>query len=153
MRRLFIAVLLLLWPSVAAAQTFMFYAWLKPIGDNVISWPGNVNGGSNSVVGIPGPGTAPPACFYITRAVGWRSDSTGQGPGPSPGYIIIGKIGQGIDGYLTPRPAFGAEVADTGWYPADQRPLFMPGDEIHVHAAGSGLAYATIYFLPAKCPP
>jgi hypothetical protein len=70
-------------------------------------------------------------------------------------YVMVGKLdtaGFGGD-FVTPGMAYGNSAIDSGWIPSDARPLFKPGDELHVHASGVGsIAYATIYYTPHPCP-
>lgn len=83
-------------------------------------------------------------CVYA-----WHRGATGDD------YVMLGKLdaaGFGGD-YVTPGMAYGNSAIDSGWIPSDARPLFRPGDELHIHASGVGsIAYATIYYTPQPCP-
>lgn len=136
--------------------SFTFYGVVNPNSttDYTISWPwsagmSNYNavcGGTCAGAGQIGAGESPnplTECFYITRVFTWNN--TG-----SP--IMVGKLdvnGYGGD-YLTPGQLLG--VGDSGWYPENSRPLFKPGDELHIHTTTPGtVALATIFYIKTNC--
>lgn len=135
--------------------SFTFYGVIpsNAVGDFTISWPWTMNmhkyntacGGTCAGAALNGAGAAPGPnqCFYITRVFTWNTAGT---------PIMVGKLdvkGYGGD-YITPGQLNG--VGDSGWYPPDLRPLFRPGDELHIHTTGSGnVALATIFYILADC--
>jgi hypothetical protein len=125
-------------------------------GDVVISWPW---GPAIQAYAAAHPGAAQPAelgsgypiqqCAWINRVYAWHRGASGDD------YVMLGKLdtaGFGGD-FVTPGMAYGNSAIDSGWIPSDARPLFKPGDELHIHASGVGsIAYATIYYTPQPCP-
>ena len=148
---------LLLSCAGASADSFTFWGRVSSSStyDFTISWPWTNHmasyvaacGGTCADAGRLGAGVSPgpEECFYITRATAWLSDTTKP--------VMIGKLdvnGTGGD-YITPAQTL--YVSDSGWFPPDARPLFKPGDELHIHTTGPGtVALATIFFLKVPCP-
>lgn len=132
--------------------SFTIFANVSGSGDLVVSYPFGpaiqkfVAGGGIAFparIGASARLLGEPNDFVITRVAAWHEGASGSN------YIMVGKldvVGFGGD-YLTPTIAYGSEKADSGWFPKELRPLFLPGDELHIHVTGAGVAFATIYVL------
>jgi hypothetical protein len=138
--------------SPAVADSFTLFGIVPcPIApttaDSVVAWPGQYVGSASryqktyaaSIGAMSSKGM--PASFVITA-----TEVTREGGDPNT-YLVLGKLdvtGSGGD-YISPR-FYGNGTSTQTAFPAETRPVFLPGDELHLHTNGCGLAIATIYY-------